>query len=314
MKKILLALILLFSTTLTFSQLNPCPIVNGYGFTTVSISGTNCTSKVFVYISSTVSSTKSVRIQVYEGLGASGTLLKDECFSVAPNSTSNYYETGLFTAPCLAPITYVISGYNSSNADCGNGSTCGNSTTVIAISSGPLPIKMKEFYAKRKNALVSLSWSTESEINAKEFILQRKVEKDYIDVATIAASDKPNGSFYSYTDNNNIKAVSQYRLKMVDQDGKFKYSEVRIVKGTATPNDFTVFPNPSNGNAKVTVSDISEPTDVQLVDISGRVLKNIPMNNRNSIEINGIQKGIYMIRIVNKNTGENLTKKIAVLN
>jgi hypothetical protein len=313
MKKIILILSIIFTTYYSFSQINSCPIVNGYGFTTVSSAGSNCTSKVFVYITTTVSSIKGLRIQVYDGMGTSGTLLSDNCFSVPPNSTSSYFETGLFTAPCLGVITYVMTGYNSSNGNCDNGSVCGNTTTVMAISAGPLPIKMKEFYAKRKNGSVVLTWNTESELNAKEFVLQRKDEKDYLDVATIPASNIASGSFYTYTDKNNAKAVSQYRLKMVDQDGAYKYSEVRVVKGSVTQNDFTVFPNPSNGYARVTVSDITEAADVQLVDLSGRILKNISMNNRNTVDINDIQKGIYMIRVVNRNSGESLSKKIAVL-
>jgi hypothetical protein len=314
MKRIILFLALFIVIAPTFSQTNPCPIVNAYGFTTVSTSGISCTSKVFVYVSTTVSSNKGLNIKVYEGLGTTGALLSDDCFNIPPNSFSSYFETGLFTAPCLGVITYVITGYNSSSGNCDNRSICGNTTTVMAISAGPLPVRMKEFYAKRKNASVGLTWSTESELNAKEFILQRKDEKDYLDVATIPASNKASGSFYAYTDNNNSKAISQYRLKMVDQDGAYTYSEVRVIKGSASTNDFTVFPNPSNGFARVTVSDISESSDVQLVDISGRVLKNIPMNNRNTVDINDIQKGIYMIRVVNKNTGESLTKKISVLN
>jgi hypothetical protein len=314
MKKILSIFAFFVTATQAFAQSNPCPTVNAYGFSTVSSSGSNCTSKVFVYVSSSVSSTKGLNIKVYEGLGTSGTLLTDDCLSVASNSVSSYLETSLFTAPCFGNITFVITSYNSSNGTCDNGSSCGNTISVMAVSGGPLPIKMTDFYAKRKNATVGLTWKTESEINAKEFVLQRKVEKDYIDVATIAATNRSNGSFYTFTDNNNYKSVSQYRLKLVDQDGEYKYSEVRIVKGTATPNDFTVFPNPSAGSTKVTVADISEPTDVQLIDISGRILKNFPMNYSNSINIHDMKNGIYMIRILNKNSGESLTKKITVLN
>lgn len=314
MKKIILSLALLIATTFAFSQDNPCPTINAYALTTVGSSGSACTSKVFVYASSSVGATKGIRIQVFEGLGTSGTPLRDDCISIPANSTSAYFETGLFTSPCLGEITYVITTNQSSNGNCGSVPTCGNSITVMSVSAGPLPIKMKEFYAKRKNATVGITWQTESEINAKEFVLQRKVEKDYVDVATIAASNKANGSFYTFTDNNNYRAVSQYRLKMVDQDGEYKYSEVRTVKGTSTPNDFSVFPNPSAGSTRVTVSDISEPTDVQLIDASGRLLKNIPMNNTNSINIHDMKNGIYMIRILNKNSGESLTKKITVLN
>jgi hypothetical protein len=113
---------------------------------------------------------------------------------------------------------------------------------------------------------------------------------------------------------NSSKGITQYRLKIVDKDASFSNSDVRTVKGTSAVSDFTVYPNPSNGNTRVTVADISEPTDIQLIDNSGRILKNIPMNNSNSVNINDLQKGIYMIRITNKTSGETLTKKITVIN
>lgn len=313
--KSLLLFIAIFITTSTFSQSTPCPVVNGYGFSTVSSASGNCTSKVFAYINNNYSSTKSVRIQVYNGLGVTGPLLIDNCLAVPANTMSAYVETGLFTAPCMAIITYVISGFNSSNGNCSPGAACGTSVTVISISAnaGPLPIKMSSFYATRKNNTVRLNWQSESEINGKEFIVQRKAEKDYTDIATIPATDNANGSSYSYTDYNNFKALSQYRLKMVDEDGKFAYSEVRTVKGIESVNDFNVFPNPSTGSAKVTVSDISEPSDIQLIDLSGRVIKTVSMNNTQSINITNMQNGVYMLRLTKRNSGESLVKKITVV-
>jgi hypothetical protein len=79
-------------------------------------------------------------------------------------------------------------------------------------------------------------------------------------------------------------------------------------------NDFTVFPNPSTGNTKVTISDISEPTDVQLVDLSGRVIRSLSLNNSQGVKLTNMQNGVYLVRIVKKNSGESLTKKITVIN
>jgi hypothetical protein len=101
---------------------------------------------------------------------------------------------------------------------------------------------------------------------------------------------------------------------MIDLDGQFKYSEVRTVKGMSAENDFTVFPNPSTGNTKVTISDISEPTDVQLVDLSGRVIRSLSLNNSQGINLTNMQNGVYLVRIIRKNSGESLTKKITVVN
>jgi hypothetical protein len=235
-----------------------------------------------------------------------GTEILNTCFETNGSGSTSF--TGLNCAGGIDALTATLTPHtgNCTSASCGPDFT-------IPPSGGPLPVNMGAFYAKRKNNSVSLSWKTETEINTKEFILQRKVGNGFLDVATIAAQNSPTGSFYSFLDVNSFKGVSQYRLKIIDMDGTFSYSEIRAVKGTAATSDFTVFPNPSRGNAKVTITDISEPTDVQLIDNSGRMLKTVSMNNSNTADFSNLQRGMYMIRIINKNSGETLTKKLNVI-
>ena len=179
---------------------------------------------------------------------------------------------------------------------------------------GPLPINLTSFYAKRMVSNVVLSWATAYEQNANTFEIERAiVGKNFEKVGSISASNKATGSAYSFVDANNSKSTMQYRLKMIDLDGTFKYSEIRTVKGSGSTKDFSVFPNPSNGSAKVTISDIEENTDVQVLDNTGRVVKTVSMNNTNNVMLNGLEKGMYMIRIVNKMTGESITKKLTVV-
>ena len=101
---------------------------------------------------------------------------------------------------------------------------------------------------------------------------------------------------------------------MVDVDGTFKNSDIKVVKGSGVAADFSIYPNPSNGNARVNISDISGPTDVQLIDNTGRILKTVLLTNTNTVDYNSLQKGMYMIRITNRTNGETLTKKLSVVN
>jgi hypothetical protein len=179
---------------------------------------------------------------------------------------------------------------------------------------GLAPIILSDFFAYRKtSSVVQLSWKTQTEINGKGFDVERKTDNGYIKVAYVAATNNQNGASYSYQDNNTSKSLSLYRIKMIDQNGTSKLSEVRSVKGNATASDFTIFPNPSTGTTKVSISDIAENTDVQVMDNNGRIVKIIAVTNGNAIELNNLQKGIYLVRIVNKNTGESVTKKLTVL-
>ena len=182
-------------------------------------------------------------------------------------------------------------------------------------SGGPLPVLISSFFAKRNGNAVVLNWTSESEINAKEFVIERNSGSGFVAIGTVAAQNRETGSSYTYTDNNNSsKTVSQYRLKMVDKDASYKLSEIRPVKGTAAVSDFTVFPNPSLGNAKINITDISAATTVEVIDNAGRILKTIELKGNNAVNVDNLQKGIYLIRITNKETGDAVTKKLTVSN
>ena len=183
-----------------------------------------------------------------------------------------------------------------------------------APAAGPLPVVMSSFYAKRNNAQVILNWKTEVEINVKSFVIEKQTATGFEVVGTVDASNNATGNSYSFIDKNTNKNITAYRIRTVDKDGSFTASDMRSVKGMGSAADFSIFPNPSTGDAQVTVSDVSEGTDVLVIDNAGRVVKQVSMNNTQSVKLNNLQKGMYMIRLVNKASGEALTKKLSVIN
>ena len=294
MKRITLFISMLAISAIAFSQ--NCPVGTSGFFSQI-----GSTWKVtFNY---TANGNKNFKIKIFCG----STVLIDTCQNVKGDGTLTY--TGLI---CAGGIDSLSATFGGSTGSCS--SPACNSFQILPPGGGPLPVKLSSFFAKRNNNTVALNWKTETETNSKEFILERNTGNNFVAVATITASNNANGSSYAHLDNNSSTGTSLYRLKLVDINGSFSYSNVSAVKGTAAASSFTVFPNPSSGNAKITISDISEPTDVQLVDISGRVIKIVSMNNSNTVELNSLQKGMYMIRIVNKTSGESVTQKLSVVN
>lgn len=304
-----LALMIAYSFV-SFAQENPCPDIQAHGFTNITTVGNNCTTSLYAYATGDISSQKGLNMKVYQNTVAAGNLVIDVCHIVPLNSPSTLYTTPQFTVPCNVPLVYVLTRTTASNGSC-QGGTCG--VTVI-VNAAPLPIKISSFNASRTNNWVSLNWKTDAEINAKEFVIERKTDKGFEAVATVAAANRETGTAYSYTDNNNFKGISQYRLKMVDIDGKSAYSIIKSVKAASTVSDFTVFPNPSFGYTKITVTDVHENNDVQLIDNAGRIIKTVSMSNKSTVELNNLQKGIYLVRIINKLNGDFVTKKLTVVN
>ena len=204
--------------------------------------------------------------------------------------------------------------------DFGKGTPCTQSNTKYIIDilpeGGPLPVNVSSFLVGRTGSAVALNWKTEIEMNAINFEVQRSYDNiNFKTIATVAGS--VNGSSnksYSYVDNTNTSnEISFYRLKIVKQS-EVSYSDIRTVKGISAKGGFVIFPNPAFNNSKITISDVSEPSRVQLLDNSGRLIKTIMLNNTNTIELNGMQKGAYMVRIIGSGSGHTEIRKLTVIN
>ncbi|MDB5200239.1 MAG: hypothetical protein JWO92_2202 [Chitinophagaceae bacterium] len=204
--------------------------------------------------------------------------------------------------------------------DFGKGTTCVQQDTKYIIDilpeGGPLPVNVSSFLVGRTGTAVALNWKTEIEMNAVNFEVQRSYDNaSFKTIATIASTANGSSSkSYSYVDNSNTsKSISFYRLKIVKQS-EVSYSDIKTVKGLLANTDFVIFPNPSVGNARVTITDLSEPTRVQLLDNSGRLVKSLMLNNTNTVELNGLQRGAYMVRIIGSISGNSEIRKLTVIN
>ena len=199
------------------------------------------------------------------------------------------------------------------------GATGGTSGSIICqvASGGPAPVILSSFTVYRNGKNITATWQTQQEINTKGFEVQRAYDNaSYQTIATIAGHVNSNiVQSYSYSDNSNTStSISFYRIKMIDIDGSFSYSDVRYVKGNGEKSAFIVFPNPSFGNAKISISDINEPTNVQLLDNNGRIVKSITLNNGNTIELNNLKTGTYIVKTIGTVTGASSVQKLTVIN
>jgi hypothetical protein len=93
------------------------------------------------------------------------------------------------------------------------------------------------FRGKSENEKVILEWKTREEISLKEFIVERKsAVGDYLTIGTILP--KGSNSYYSFIDETAFKSASSvyyYRIKIVDTDGSYAYSnEITIIHSVSS--------------------------------------------------------------------------------
>lgn len=145
-----------------------------------------------------------------------------------------------------------------------------------------LPVNLLSFEANQIGTRVDLNWITASEFNSSHFEVEKaNVDNDFIGVfnkiATVnSVGNSANETKYGPVTDNQVQfgKTYAYRLKMVDKDGSYSYSDVRKVtikglEGVLQLSEIT--PNPASNNAKVLVT-VSEPmiVNIEIIDLNGR--------------------------------------------
>jgi hypothetical protein len=223
--------------------------------------------------------------------------------------------TGSISVPntCVGTMRMLVKVW--SNNTCGGTSCNDNFRDVTNI---PLPVAFTKFSASRENTSVNLVWQTASEQNSKGFTIERNngngiwLQVGY--VATKAVGGNSNEALsYNYTDNNNAKSITQYRLRQIDNDDATKLSDIRSIRGLTQKGGIILYPNPSNdGKVNIVFEDKNVTRDVAITDMGGRVVKQINTITANSITIDNLVSGMYTIRVSVPATGEQIIEKIIV--
>ncbi|WP_199117686.1 T9SS type A sorting domain-containing protein [Pedobacter sp. ASV28] len=121
--------------------------------------------------------------------------------------------------------------------------------TIYAPIGVVLPLDFVSFSATFKRSLkaeVQLLWETANEVNTAWFEIERSLDgNDFEKVIKMPAANKPGAHSYHYTDPQPLSGTSYYRLKQIDLDGKYRYSEVRSVNNRSIVQ-LKLYPNPVN--------------------------------------------------------------------
>jgi hypothetical protein len=179
--------------------------------------------------------------------------------------------------------------------------------TFSAIAAGALPVTLKNFFAQKTGAAVKLTWTTEQELNASHFVVERSVNgRTWNAIGTVAAAGNSNTiRNYSLMDNAPSRGTNFYRLKIVDLDAKSDYSQTRIVSFSNDAN-IIISPNPAVDFVNISlVRNSSDPVMIQLSDLSGKVYKTVTtVDSWIPLNVSALPSGVYFIRIKD---GENIT-------
>jgi hypothetical protein len=155
-------------------------------------------------------------------------------------------------------------------------------------------------------------WTTSSEHNADFFAVEKSIDGiHWSKIAEVKASGNSNNlQKYSYTDNTTNTELTFYRLKQVDFNLSFSYSNIIEVNHAREEILLNVFPNPTQG--KFTIRLEENDNDVngfKIIDIQGNEVFS-DNDFQHEIDLSNQPKGTYFIQVyINK---ELLVRKLVL--
>ncbi len=186
----------------------------------------------------------------------------------------------------------------------------------------PLPVELISFSSACNNGVVELNWKTISEKNTLKFVLQKSTDAlSWVDVKEVKAAGNSNALLnYQITDYNDLKDQMYYRIKMIDNDGKFKLTNVIAANCIVSKTNFSTYPNPSNSNSSIflfqTIKNDVKVLHVTIYNSEGREVfstENLIENNNYQYAISTeLSPGIYLFKLLDANNKVHLLKHVVI--
>jgi hypothetical protein len=181
-------------------------------------------------------------------------------------------------------------------------------TLASATLLNPLPVTLVDFTAAKNNGNVLLQWTADNEINIGYYQIERSNDGRKFDaLKTISAFNTSGRNTYSTVDDNPVNGINYYRIKIIDRNGRYEYSNVLKI-------DFTkkylvsIMPNPVQDF--ILINGANNFKQIQLIDASGKIVKQFVKTINNRYSVAGLSKGMYLLLLIADD--ERQTQKIVI--
>ncbi len=176
------------------------------------------------------------------------------------------------------------------------------------------PVTLLSFTGKAEGVANLLQWQTATEVNNKGFVMERSANGVEFNPLAFVASKGAYGNSslplsYAYVDAKPYSAISYYRLKQTDYDGKYTYSNIVAIKGNGNSELLIthVFPNPAKDRLQVFLqSPTKQLVSMVLTDLLGKVVLQQKAtlqkgSNLQTLHLAALSSGVYILKLVCSN-------------
>ncbi|MDQ6812256.1 MAG: T9SS type A sorting domain-containing protein [Bacteroidota bacterium] len=172
-----------------------------------------------------------------------------------------------------------------------------------------LPVTLINFDAKPKGGEVQVTWATVNEFNNSRFIVERSDDAfSFSSIGSVPAQGNSNGqSNYNFTDKLPLSGTSYYRLRQVDIDGKYTFSNtVAVNLDINTSASLKIYPNPVTKFVRLSLNSTSTTYEGKVTSATGLVQISVKgdinqVNKQINDRLAGLSKGVYIITLASSN-------------
>lgn len=198
-------------------------------------------------------------------------------------------QTYMFTVPSCDNYDVILTAWTNPS---GSGSSCSDPApiTVPIV----LPVEFGALNLRLRGDLVDISWSTYSEINNDKFEIQKSRNSEEFFTIGIVSGNINSHELrnYRFQDKLSISGRYYYRIKQVDLDGQYSFSDMKEVNYIEKYNT-TISPNPASNFISIS-SSTNKYFDIYRTD--GILIKELEfIDNKIEVDISDIRSGVYYL-------------------
>lgn len=198
----------------------------------------------------------------------------------------------------------------------------GATTSYVSALTTALPLDLLTFQAKMAQGKAQLDWSTANEVNVDRYLVQKSINgESFEQIGEVAATANDLGKeITKYQYNTPQKEeIAYYRLKMLDRDGSYKFSNmVALENEAAKENLLALAPNPMTNDQINVQYTAKEAGQYQLTVVSATgenlfkqtVSANAGSNSFQIKNLSHLPRGQYYVQLQGQNNSVNLSKRL----
>lgn len=169
---------------------------------------------------------------------------------------------------------------------------------------GVTPLHLINFTGKLRENSTQLLWTVDNEQNFSHYEVQRSTNsREFYKIESVQSKGENKKNAYSYIDPLDEKITTMklyYRLKMVDKDASFTYSNIVNIK-LNNQSSFTIYPNPAKTSVQLQFNEtVQSGTVIEVADMSGKVvLRSISKADSRTINlsVSKLLPGSYVVAV-----------------